>query len=77
MFLIKLQALRPAALLKKAPTQVFSCEYCEIFKSTYFGGHLRTAPSEIRMNQKLNLRNQVFWKKVILKNLLKLTRKHL
>ena len=28
---------------KETPTQVFSCEYCEIFKNTYFGEHLRTA----------------------------------
>ena len=26
-------------------TQVFSCEYCEIFKETYFEKHLRTATS--------------------------------
>ena len=25
-----------ATLLKETPTQVFSCEYCEIFKNTYF-----------------------------------------
>ena len=30
---------------KQTPTQVFSCEYCEIFKSTYFDGHLQTAAS--------------------------------
>ena len=28
---------------KEAPTQVFSCEYCETFKKTYFVDHLRTA----------------------------------
>ena len=27
------------ASLKKTPTQVFSCEYCEIFKNTYFEEH--------------------------------------
>ena len=26
-------------------TQVFSCEYCEIFKNTYFEEHLRTVAS--------------------------------
>ena len=31
----------------KAPPQVFSCEYCEIFKNTYFEEHLRTAASDI------------------------------
>ena len=34
LFLLKLQAWRP-------PTQVFSCKYCEIFKSTCF---YRTSP---------------------------------
>ena len=29
LFLIKLQAFRAATLLKKTPTQVFSCAYCE------------------------------------------------
>ena len=27
-------------------TQVFSCEYYEIFKNTYFGEHLETAASD-------------------------------
>ena len=30
----------------KGPAQVFACEYCEIFKNTYFEKHLRTAASE-------------------------------
>ena len=30
---------------KKTPTQVFFCEHCEIFKSTYFKEHLRTSAS--------------------------------
>ena len=29
--------------IKETPTQVFPCEYCEIFKNTYFEEHLRTA----------------------------------
>ena len=29
-------------MLKEAPTQVFSCEYCETFKNTCFTEHLRT-----------------------------------
>ena len=36
--LIKLQLFRPA-------TQVYSCEYCEIFKNTYFEEKIRTAAS--------------------------------
>ena len=42
LFLIKLQAFRPVTLLKRDSTLVFSCEYCEIFKKTYFEEHLQT-----------------------------------
>ena len=31
--------------MKMAPTQVFSCEYCEISKNAYSEEHLRTAVS--------------------------------
>ena len=31
---------------KETPTQVFSCEYCEIFRNTYFEEYLRTAAFE-------------------------------
>ena len=41
LFLIKLQGLQ--LYLKDTPTQVFSCEYCEIFKKTYFEEYLQTA----------------------------------
>ena len=30
---------------KEAPTQVFSCEICEIFKNTYFEEDVRTPSS--------------------------------
>ena len=30
---------------KEIPTQVLSCEYCEIFRNTYFEEHLQTAAS--------------------------------
>ena len=30
---------------KESPTQVLSCEYCEILKKTYFEEHVRTAAS--------------------------------
>ena len=33
---MKLQVRKPATLLKKYPTQVFSCEFCEIFKNSFF-----------------------------------------
>ena len=45
LFLIKLQALRPATLIKETPTQVFFCEHCEVFKNTYFEKHLQTTAS--------------------------------
>ena len=32
---------------KEIPTQVLSCEYCEIFKNTYFEEHLQTAASAL------------------------------
>ena len=46
LLLIQLQVFKPANLLKKTPTQVFSCEYCKIFKNPSFEEHLRTAASE-------------------------------
>ena len=45
--LIKLQAW------KKTPTQVFSCEYCEIVKNIYFEEHLGTATSWERVDRYL------------------------
>ena len=39
LFLIKFQAFRSATPLKKKPAQVFFCEICEIFKSTFFTEH--------------------------------------
>ena len=39
-------ALRPATLLKKRMTQVFSCEFSESFKNTFFAEHLRVAASQ-------------------------------
>ena len=45
LFLIKLQAFRPATLLKRDSTQVFFFEYCEIFKNTCFEKYLRMTAS--------------------------------
>ena len=45
LFLIKLQTFRLATLLRRDPTQVFSCEYYQIFKKLYFEEHRRTAAS--------------------------------
>ena len=38
--------LRPATLFKKSLAQVFSCEFSEISKNTFFPEHLRTTTSE-------------------------------
>ena len=40
----KVAGLQPSNFIKER-LQVFSCEYCEIFKNTYFEKHLRTAAS--------------------------------
>ena len=37
----------PAILLKRDSKQLFSCQYCETLKKTYFEEHLRTAASII------------------------------
>ena len=36
-------------LIKLFSTEVFSCEYSEIFKNNYFEKHLRTAASQLAM----------------------------
>ena len=38
---------------KEIPTQVLSCEYCEIFKNTYFEEHLQTAASVLLIKKLL------------------------
>ena len=46
LFLNKVAALRPATLLKKKTlTQVFSCEFCEISKNTFFTVQLQETAS--------------------------------
>ena len=44
-FLIKLQ---DNFIKKETLAQVFSCEYCKIFKSTFFIEHLRGTASELK-----------------------------
>ena len=41
----KVAGLRPATLLKEALAQVFSCQFCEISKNTFFTEHLWTTAS--------------------------------
>ena len=41
LFLVKFQASKPVTLSIETPTQVVSCEYCEMFKNSFFIEHLR------------------------------------
>ena len=45
LFLNEVAALKACNFTKRIPTQVFSCEYCKIFKNIYFEKYLRTATS--------------------------------
>ena len=36
----KVAVLRTVTLLKKAPTQMLSCEICKLFKNNYFEEHM-------------------------------------
>ena len=47
LFSNKVEGLRPATLLKKSLWHRCSCEFCEIWKSTFFTEHLWTTASEI------------------------------
>ena len=49
----KAAALRPTTIKKETPTQVFSYEYCEIFKNTYFEEHLRATVSVVKISSHL------------------------
>ena len=42
------ESCRPVTLLKETPTQIFSSEYCKLFKNTYFEEHLLTAAEQPR-----------------------------
>ena len=68
LFLINLQAL-------ETPTQVFSCEYSEIYKNIYFKKNLRMAASVLTIMNFIkslcpfNTRTKVvFYKKTVIKN---------
>ena len=61
--LIKFQVFRSAGLLERGSNTCFLVN----IKNTYFKEHLQVASSEVRMNQKWNLRKQVFCKKGVLK----------
>ena len=46
---------RVPTLLKKRLAQVFSCEFCENFKNTFFTEHLWTTASEKQLTQNNSL----------------------
>ena len=48
-FSIKLQAWALQLYLKETLAKVTFCEFCEIFKNTFFAEHLRVTASDIRM----------------------------
>ena len=54
LFLIKLQAFKPAYLLKRDSSTGVSCEHCEIFKNTYSKVHLGTTAS-VFLKSKLHI----------------------
>ena len=67
--------LRPATLLKETLAQVFSCEFCEISKNTFFIEHLwwlllwfrETYPEPSRISKKGFFANLLHdWKRLIL-----------
>ena len=50
LFFDKIAGLRPSTLLKKKLAQVFSCEFCEIFKNTFFYRTPPVAASDITLS---------------------------
>ena len=47
LFFNKVAGLRTATLLKESLAQMFSCEFCEISKNTFFTEYLRATASNI------------------------------
>ena len=62
----KVAGLRFVTLLKKPPTQVFSCEICETFKNTYFHRTLPVAASDFSGNMQI-FKKSVFYESLPLK----------
>ena len=46
LFFNNVAGLRSAALLKKSPTQVSSCQFYEVFESTFFTEYFRMTADE-------------------------------
>ena len=62
LFFKKVACLQSGTLSKNTPEQLFSGEFCEMFKNSYFVEHLRTAASDIR-NVKKGTRISPPWDK--------------
>ena len=58
LFFNKVAGLRPATLLKESLAQVFSCEFCEISKDTFFIEHLWWLDL-YNLTQRRNISNKV------------------
>ena len=58
-FLNKVAGLRPLA-------QVFSCEFCEIFKNTFFIEHVRTTASKKRLQEVFPVNSEKFLEQICL-----------
>ena len=54
---LKLQAFRPATLLKRDSNTDVSCEYCETFKNSFF---YKTPPVDVFGSQRISILNM--WK---------------
>ena len=50
LFLLKLQAEACHFIKKETVAQMFSCEFCEIFKNTFFTEHLWTTLSRLEFS---------------------------
>ena len=57
-YFIKLEAFRPATLLKTDSTQMFFCAICETFKNTYFEEHLQMAASVGKKTVRTSIENE-------------------
>ena len=53
LFSSKVAGLGSATYLKETLVQVFSCEFSEIFKNTFFTKHLLAAVSDCMMNSSI------------------------
>ena len=58
-FLIKLQAWPANLIRKQTLAKLFSSEFCEIFKNTFFIEHLWTTASDIKISDKVKYTRRI------------------